>query len=50
MEKGEQRSMIYLFIKHCLLFRTKDKLFWFFGVFVWLDIVVLTYALINLLF
>ena len=49
MAKEEQPSMIYLFVRHCLLFRTKDRLFWFFGIFVWIDIIVLTYAIVNLL-
>lgn len=40
--------MVSLFVRQCLLFRSKDRLFRFFGVFVWVDLVVLLYALTRL--
>lgn len=41
--------MISLFVRQCLLFQSKDNLFRFFGVFVWIDILVLIYALTRLI-
>jgi len=49
MEKKDQDpSMVVLFVRHCLLFRSKETLFRFFGVFVWVDLFVLVYALTRL--
>lgn len=49
MEKKDQPSMISLFIKQCMLFRSRDKLFWFFGAFVWIDLGIMVYVLFRLL-
>lgn len=40
--------MFVSFVRHCMLFKTKDKLFWFFGVFAWIDLFVLIYALTKI--
>ncbi|MDV3308328.1 MAG: hypothetical protein LOY03_05870 [Cyclobacteriaceae bacterium] len=49
MERKEQDpSMVALFVRHCLLFRSKERLFRFFGVLVWVDLFVLVYALTRL--
>lgn len=48
MEKDKQPNLLVLFIKQCMLFGSKDWLFRFFGAFVWIDLVVIIYAIVKI--
>ncbi|HEX5171867.1 MAG TPA: hypothetical protein VFW11_21960 [Cyclobacteriaceae bacterium] len=46
--KEDQPGMLILFVKQCLLFGSKDRLFRFFGIFAWIDLMVMVYAIIKI--
>jgi hypothetical protein len=47
--KKDQPGMLTLFIRQCMLFGSKDWLYRFFGVFVWIDLAVMIYAIIKVI-
>lgn len=45
----EHLHMVRLFIYKCLLFRSREKLYWLLGALGWGSILLLLYGLFNLL-
>ncbi len=47
--KKDQPGTFTLFVRQCMLFGSRDPLYRFFGVFVWIDLVVMIYAIIKVI-
>ena len=47
--KKDQSGVFTLFVRQCVLFGSKDRLYRFFGVFVWVDLAVMAYAIIKII-
>lgn len=48
--KENQPGMFILFVKQCLLFGSKDWLFRFFGIFIWIDLGIMIYAILKIIY
>lgn len=48
-KKEQQPGMLILFVRQCMLFGSKDSLYRFFGIFVWIDLAVMIYAIIKVI-